>query len=190
MAETWTRTSRSWGHGWGGRLWWACADSYFSSPTLPVESIRIGAVIGNLGDGWCACFCCQQQLWVPILRTDQGMVGWELMKSSWKGLILYEARHTIHLFLSRGKTVKKCNFYVAATFWPRRVAGKTRSDDNWNPRSKQTSAKPNQNNFIFLQAIFSTIVRTTGQGRWVNIWQENVAIFQKQTSKCVLLPTI
>ena len=39
-----------------------CADSYFSSPALPVESIRIGAVIGNLGDGWCACFCCQQQL--------------------------------------------------------------------------------------------------------------------------------
>ena len=52
------------------------------------------------------------------------------MKSSWKGLILYEARHTIHLSLSRGKTVKKCNFYVAALFWPRRVAGKKRSDDN------------------------------------------------------------
>ena len=30
-------------------------------------------------------------------RPGHGREGWELMKSSWKGLILYEARHTIHL---------------------------------------------------------------------------------------------
>ena len=49
-------------------------------------------------------------------------------------------------------------------------------------------SKPQQ--FYFLQAIISTIVitREKWQGRWGNIWQENVAIFQKQTpSVCCFL---
>ena len=38
------------------------------------------------------------------------------MKSSWKGLILYEGRHTIHLSLSRGKTVKSATFMLRHFF--------------------------------------------------------------------------
>ena len=38
------------------------------------------------------------------------------MKSSWKGLILYEARHTIHLSLSRGKNREKVQLLCCGTF--------------------------------------------------------------------------
>ena len=39
-----------------------CADSYFSSPALPVESIKIGAVIGNLLGGGLVVFLPAEQL--------------------------------------------------------------------------------------------------------------------------------
>ena len=49
-------------------------------------------------------------------NTESWARGRQLMKSSWKGLILYEARHTISSPLSDKKPMfeqKKFNFYVA-----------------------------------------------------------------------------
>ena len=85
------------------------------------------------------------------------------MKSSWKGLILYEARHTIHLSLSRGKTVKKCNFYVAALFgrggWQGR-RGLTIIEIQGVNKHQQNQTRT----ILFLQAIFSTICQNNRAG--------------------------